>query len=300
MASIREMRQRIRSVKNLAQVTKALETVSASYVRKATQKVQASRPYADKAWELLLHLASQPGHTNLHPLLANRPEVNSILVVMITSDRGLAGAYNINMFREVYNRFGKSPVPVSYVAVGKKGRDMLIRRRMSLIADFIHLPGSVSYIDVSPIGRLVVDDFLKGDFDEVYLGYTHFHSMARQEPTITRLLPLEVKAAQENGRYGKVEETNHRSVFSYEPGQEELLSDLVPRFISLQVYHAVLSAQASEHAARMVAMRNASDNASELIKHLNLEYNKVRQNMITNDMLDIAGGAEALSQAAEE
>lgn len=291
MSSAREMRLRIRSIKNLSQVTRALETVSASKVRKATAAVTATRPYAEKAWKVLLHLARQPGSSALHPLLTERKTVNKVLVVMISGDRGLAGAYNVNILRHTLMHFRDFEQPVAYVSVGRKGRDLLVRRRKSVIAEFNNLPTPPSFLDVSAIGRLVVDDFLNGEYDQIYLAYTEFQNMLRQETVIRKLLPLDVDYSGEG-----INVTHHTSsVFSYEPDQGELLSQIIPRFTALQVYKAVLSAQASEHAARMVAMRNATDNAMDLVGALQLEYNKARQQAITNDILDIAGGAEALT-----
>lgn len=286
MPSAREMRLRIRSVKNIAQVTKALETVSASKVRRSMAAFMATKPYADKAWEVLLDLARQPGRANLHPLLVERPEVKNILVVMISSDRGLAGAYNVNILRHTLDSLASVEVPLSYVAVGRKGRDMLLRRAKKVVADFSHLPAAPSFLDVSAIGRLVVDDYLTEKFDQVLISYTEFKNMLRQEVVMRKLLPLEVEA--EPAVHGA------RSVFTYEPDAHDILGVIVPRFTALQIYRCILSAAASEHAARMVAMRNATDNAHELIDVLQLEYNKSRQQSITNEMLDITSGAEAL------
>lgn len=295
MASAREMRLRIKSVKNISQVTRALETVSASKVRKAINAVTATRSYATKAWQVLKHVAEQPGRDSLHPLLVNRKSVNNTLVVVITGDRGLAGAYNSNVIRFTAQRFDPNTAPVKYIAVGRKGRDLLIRRRKQVIADFSNLPAAPTFMDVSAIGRLAVDEFLKGNVDEVYLVYTDFVNMGRQIATVKKLLPLEL------GGEGRVEEYEHKSTsgpaaaYEYEPDQKEILDEIIPRFTALQVYQAILESQASEHAARMIAMRNATDNAKELISALQLAYNKVRQQGITNDILDIVGGAEALA-----
>ncbi len=286
MASTREMRLRIRSVKNLSQVTRALETVSASKVRRAMQADAATRPYSEKAWKVLVHLARQPVH-NLHPLLTDRESVRKVLVLMISSDRGLAGAYNINILRHTLDHFQKFEVPVAYVAVGRKGRDMLARRRKELVAEFSQLPSPPSFLDVSAIGRLLVNEFISGEVDEVYVAYTQFYTMLRQEPHVRKLLPLEVEPGH----------ANSHGVFTYEPDSTELINQIVPRFTAIQVYQAILSSQASEHAARMVAMRNATDNAMELIGELQLQYNKARQQAITNDMLDIVGGANAQVQS---
>ncbi len=294
MASAREMRLRIKSVKNISQVTRALETVSASKVRKAINAVTATRSYATKAWQVLRHVAEQPGRDSLHPLLAQRKSVNNSLVIVITGDRGLAGAYNSNVIRFASQRFDSNPVPVKYIAVGRKGRDLLIRRGKKVIADFSNLPAAPSFADVSAVGRLAVEEFQNGSVDEVYLLYTDFVNMGRQIATVKKLLPLELEGE------GLVEDFNLKSAgpaaaYEYEPDMRGILDEIIPRFTALQVYQAVLESQASEHAARMIAMRNATDNAKELVSALQLAYNKVRQQGITNDILDIVGGAEALA-----
>ncbi len=295
MASAREMRLRIRSVKNIAQVTRALEAVSASKVRKAVEQVENTRPYANKAWQVLKHVAGQPGRSVLHPLLTDRPEVKNTLVVLISSDRGLAGAYNTNIIRFNTQNFKNYKNSTQYITVGRKGRDLLMRRGGDVMAEFSDLPAAPSFMDVSAIGHLAVDEFLEGNVDEVYLVYTDYISMARQEPVIKKLLPLEVDdgddLVQEYGQQKKI-----AAAYIYEPDAEEILNEIIPNFTALQVYQAVLESLASEHAARMVAMRNATDNAHELVGALQLDYNKVRQQSITGDILDIAGGAEALAQ----
>jgi F-type H+-transporting ATPase subunit gamma len=289
------MRLRIRSVKNISQVTRALEAVSASKVRKAVAAVTATRAYATKAWQVLTHIAEQPGRTVLHPLLARRPEVNHVLAVVISGDRGLAGAYNTNIIRFVTQHFDHFELPVRYVAVGRKGRDLLLRRHKQVIAEFTNLPAAPSFADVSAIGRVAVEEFLKGEVDEVYLVYTDFINMVRQEPQIKKLLPLEIGEAAE-----RVQDFAHQrltAAYIYEPAEEELLDEIIPRFTALQVYQAILESLASEHAARMVAMSNATENAIELVSYLQLQYNKARQQTITSDLLDIAGGAEALAKS---
>ncbi len=296
MPSAREMRLRIRSVKNIAQVTRALQAVSASKVRKSVQAVAATRPYAEQAWKVLTHLTSQPGHAALHPMLKPHDKVNQILVVMISSDRGLAGAYNTNILRQTLLEFKNSGIPVSYVAVGRKGRDLLVRRGGKVIADFSNLPAAPSFMDTSAIGHLVVDGFLSGEYDEVFLAYTNFYNMGKQVPEIKKLLPLDV--ATHEHIHELTEKNASTAVFSYEPDQMEILNQIIPRFTSLQVYQAILESIASEHAARMIAMQNATDNAMELADILALDYNKARQQSITNDMLDIAGGAEALTKTS--
>jgi F-type H+-transporting ATPase subunit gamma len=295
MPSAREMRLRIRSVKNISQVTRALETVSASKVRKAMAAVTATRPYAEKAWKVIVHIARQPGSASLHPLLTEREEIKKVLVLMVSSDRGLCGAYNVNILRENLLFFRKFEQPVSYVSVGRKGRDLLLRRGKNVVADFSNLPSPLAYMDVSAVGRLVVEDFLKGVVDQVYLAFTDFHTMMKQDIVIRQLLPIKVEVAAPGVKGFNVTHKKSNAVFIYEPDQDEILSNIIPRFTSLQIYQSILSAQASEHAARMIAMRNATDNAQDLIRELQLDYNKARQQAITNEMLDITSGAEALN-----
>jgi F-type H+-transporting ATPase subunit gamma len=288
------MRLRIKSVKNISQVTRALETVSASKVRKAINAVTATRSYATKAWQVLKHVAEQPGRESLHPLLATRKTVNHTLAIVITGDRGLAGAYNSNVIRFTAARFDQNPAPVKYIAVGRKGRDLLIRRRKNVIADFSNLPAAPTFADVSAIGHLAVDAFMKGEVDEVYLVYTDFINMGRQVATVKKLLPLELDGSARVEEFGE-HHTGPAAAYEYEPDMRVILDEIIPRFTALQVYQAILESQASEHAARMIAMRNATDNAKELVGALQLAYNKVRQQAITSDILDIVGGAEALS-----
>jgi len=297
MPNIREVRDRIKSVKNIAQVTRALQAVSASNVRKSMQALMNTRPYATTAWQVLTHIAAQPGKENLHPLLTSREKVDNILVVLVTGDRGLAGAYNSNIVRFTLQRFKDMQTPVKYITVGRKGRDLMIRRRQQVIAEFSNLPAAPTFGDVSAIGRIAVDDFLDGRADEVYLLYTDFVSMALQVPTIKKLLPLEITDREDRVMITGRGERGMAAAYLYEPGQIQILDEIVPRFTALQVFQAVMESLASEHAARMVAMKNATDSASALADALQLEYNKVRQQAITNEMLDIAGGAEALTQA---
>lgn len=290
MPSTREMRMRIKSVQNLAQVTKAMETVAASRVRKAVAANAASKPYSEKAWKVLIHLARQPGSTTLHPLLSARTPIRNVLVIMVSGDRGLAGSYNVNILRNTLFFFDQFSQTVDYLSVGKKGRDLLLRRQANVIAEFTALKSPVTFLEVSPIARLVIDDFKNQVYDQVYLSYTNFESMTRQQPVIRKILPLEVEYS---GSGSNVTHTKSNSVFTYEPDQNEILDEVVPRFIATQIYQSILSSQASEFAARMLAMHNAADNARQLVGLLKLEYNKVRQQIITNEMLDIVGGASA-------
>jgi F-type H+-transporting ATPase subunit gamma len=295
----------MRSVKNISQVTRALEAVSASKVRRAQQAVLATRAYASKALQVLRHLGQQPGKgTNLHPLFEQRGEVRAITVLLITSDRGLCGAYNTNILRYTLNFTRKQSAPVRFIAVGKKGRDMLVRRRQNLIGEFINLPGNPDFKDVSTVGALAVDEFRSGHADEVYLAYTDYVNTLRQDPRLRLLLPLRPESAEVREAAGGVAASapapsKVQAAYIYEPSPEALLDVIVPRFTQLQVYQAILEAMASEHSARMVAMRNATDAAKDLLGVLQLQYNKARQLSITSDLLDIAGGVEALAKARQ-
>lgn len=297
MPSARQMRLRIRSVGNIAQLTRALQAVSASRVRKAEQAVRATRPYAEKAWQVLQRLAKEPTRNVLHPLLTERAEVRHSLVVVITSDRGLAGAYNTNVLRFALQEFRDAPHPVAFVIVGRKGRDVMARRRVQIRAEFSGLPAEPSFADVSPIGRIAIDDYLSRAADQVHLVYTDYVNLLTQIPRRKKLLPLEVPAAEDEAER---KPAGIPAAYIYEPSAAELVDAIVPRLTSLQIFQAVLESMASEHAARMVAMRNATENARELGAALRLTYNKARQQGITSDILDIVGGVEALAETNEQ
>jgi F-type H+-transporting ATPase subunit gamma len=296
MASAREMRLRIRSIKNIGQVTRALEAVSASKVRKAQQAVLATRAYSHKAQEILADLGNQPGSiAQLHPLLTARPTVKAIDLILVTGDRGLAGAYNSNIVREAYLFARQQSVPVRWITVGRKGRDLIYRRRGNIVSEFSGLPAAPGSLDIAPIARTVIDDFLTGTIDEVYVAYTNFVNTLKLVPTVRKLLPFSATMHEEHTQTSS--SSGARLPFIYEPDATELLNVIVPRFAQLQVLQSVLESVASEHSARMVAMRNATDNAEELVGSLTLDYNKARQLAITSDLLDIVGGAEALAKS---
>jgi F-type H+-transporting ATPase subunit gamma len=297
MATAQEMRLRIQGVSNIAQVTRALEAVSASKVRQAQQALFATRPYTTKAWDILQHLSRQPGRDYIHPLLFQRPEVDQILVVLITGDRGLAGAYNTNIVRFTLQRFRDAVVPVRYIVVGRKGRDMLARRGHDIIAEFSDLPAAPTFSDVSAIGRLAVQEYLQDHVDQVFLVYTDYVNLLKQIPEVKLLLPLEVEDRGESVEPWEQQKSTVEPTYIYEPSEERLIEQIVPRLTELQVYQAIQESLASEHAARMVAMRSATENANELVTALRLAYNKARQKTITREILDIVGGAEALTAA---
>lgn len=304
MATLREIRRRIRSVQNISQVTRAMQMVSASKMRRAQEQALATREYSEKAWELLVHLASRPTEEGQHPLLEKRP-VACTGLVLITADKGLAGGYNHNIIRRAVQFIRESQTPVKVMTIGRRGRDFLLRLGVEIIAEQSDLPSQPRLLDVLPTAHVAIDDFEKGVFDEVYLAYTLFHNTMNYEPVILRLLPIytseELQADVRSGKllpdFSRIEPAG-TGEYIYEPDVRALLDTIVPRFTELQIYQAVLESLASEHSARMVAMRNATDNAQEMIEDLTGLYNRLRQEAITNEILDIAGGAEALAQLA--
>lgn len=294
MANAREVKQRIKSVKNISQVTRALQAVSASKVRKAINQLEDTRPYSVKAWQVLQHIAEQPDRSTLHPMLAEHAEVKKIIAIVISGDRGLAGAYNSNIIRVADQWAETIDVPVKYITVGKRGRDQLLRRGKDILAEFCDLPSQPTYNDISPVGYIAVDQFLDDEIDEVYLIYTKFINRMNHKPVVKKILPLDPDPEDRVTDFEDIGKLVGGYIF--EPDQKSLLEEIIPRFTVLQVFHAVIESLASEHSARMVAMKNATDNATDLADALQLEYNKARQQAITNEMLDIAGGAEAVSE----
>src|SRR5688572_12354167 len=294
MASARDIQRRIRSVKNIAKVTGALETVAASRVRRAQAQTLATRAYARAALDILADIGKRAKGEVTHPLLAEREEVKNVLVVLMTSDRGLAGPYNTNVVRYAIDFEKSQTLPVSYITIGKKGRDLMLRRGSRIIAEFSDLPAQPSILDITAITRMIIDDFLNGVIDEVHIVYTEFINTLRQEPRVLRLLPLK---PEESEAAEGMASTGPQAVYEFEPSADAILDEILPRFTELVLFQSLLESLASEHSARMVAMRNATDNANALVDDLTLSYNKARQLAITSEMLDIVGGAEALASA---
>lgn len=299
MATERELKKRIASIKNIAQVTSALAAVSTSKMQRAQKQVKATRVYAAKAFEILNNLAAQPGvGESGHPLLTSRTQIKNTAIVLITSDRGLAGAYNTNIVARTERFIHALSTPAQVITVGRKGRDLMVRRGYNVVASFDNIPDPPSTRDTSPVAQVVVDDYLAGKVDQVFIAYTDFINIVTRMPIVKQLLPLkpldfEGMAVAEYVKSVDLSGVSNR-VYSYEPEPAALLNVIVPRFTDLQVYQSVLESLASEHSARMMAMQNATDNASVLIDELTLQRNKARQSSITSEILDIVGGAEAL------
>ena len=284
MANIRIIRRRIRSVQNSAKITKAMQMIAASKMRRAQQLTLAGRPYSEKMGNVLANLAAQPAEAEeVHPLLRHR-EVKRIEVILTIPYRGLCGGLNSNLNRATGRFIVEQNVPVSLVTVGRKGRDFMVRFGREVRAVFINLGDRPSVADILPIAHLVIEDYTNGYVDQVLVSYSQFVSTAIQRPVMQKLLPVEPASLPPGQAVGYI----------YEPRSLEVLSALLPRFVEMQLYHALLENIAREHSARMVAMRAATDNALDMIDSLTLMLNKARQESITRELLDIVGGAAAL------
>ncbi|OGO73729.1 MAG: ATP synthase F1 subunit gamma [Chloroflexi bacterium RIFCSPLOWO2_12_FULL_71_12] len=285
MPSERDLRRRLRSIRNIRQVTQAMQTVAASRMRRAQTAVTASRPYEERLRTVLNDLGPY-ADPEFEPLLARRP-VKRVLVVLVTSDRGLVGAMNTNLLRATL-RFIQTKPAVSWLAVGRKGIAAVRRVRGSAVAEFQGLGDRPTSTDTGVISRVLRDEFTSANVDEVHLAFTRFVNTLRQVPTIRRILPL-VPEEEDIDELPPLQ-------YIFEPDPATVLNAILPRLIDVTVYQSVLESIASEQSARMVAMRNATENAGELIDELQLASNKARQSKITKEMLEIASGAEALAK----
>lgn len=289
MASGREIRRRIRSVKNVAQITKAMEMVAASKMRRAQRNVLATRPYADRLHDVMSELTSRMGASaRKGTLLDVRTSVKNVAVVVVTPDRGLAGSLVSNVLRRVgsfvldQRAQGRN---VDTYAIGKKGRDFLARTRQNLAAEVIKIGDAPGLVDTLGISNNIIEGFREGRYDEVYMIYSEFVNTLVQRPAVKRLLPIEPPSGKSEGKSFD---------YNYEPDQSEVLSELLPRFVEVQLYQAVLENIASFYSAQMVAMRNATDNAKELVRDLTLSFNKTRQAGITNEVSEITAATAAM------
>ncbi|HWO93593.1 MAG TPA: ATP synthase F1 subunit gamma [Dehalococcoidia bacterium] len=299
MANIRIIRRRIRSVQSTAKITKAMELVAASKMRRAQERALAGRPYAEQLREVLSHLAEQTGGdidptgaTVLHPLLVQRSPVRRALIIEITTDRGLCGGLNANLNRRTAAlalELRGQGIEVSLVNVGRKGREFFGRTGYPIEAEFANLPDYPAMADTLAISHVAVTDFLEGRADRVLIVYPRFINTTIQRPEVLQLLPVQPPETTETI-------TAKYADYIFEPSPEEVLETLVPRYVETQLYVTVLEKAASEQSARMVAMRNASDAAADMIQDLTLTYNKTRQEQITKELLDVVGGAQALTR----
>jgi F-type H+-transporting ATPase subunit gamma len=283
MPDIRKIRRRIKGVRNIAKITRAMEMIAASKMKKAQERGLAGRPYSEKIRQVIADLAALPETTLQHPLLQSRPE-ERITVIHITPDRGFCGGLNANLNRKLVNFILEQKKPVDVIAVGRKGREFAARSGVKLSAEFSGLGDAPSFLDSLPISNIVISEYSAGKTDKVLISHPHFVSTLVQKPVFKQLLPVvpAVIPGAQNVDY------------LYEPGAQEVLNALLPRFVEMEIYHAILESIASEHSARMVAMRNATESANELIGDLTLLYNKARQETITRELLDLIGGVAAL------
>ncbi len=285
MANIRLIRRRIRGVQSITKITRAMEMIATSKMRKAQERGLAGRPYSEKIHQVIADLAALPqAEGALHPLLQRRP-VAKIAIIHITPDRGLCGGLNANINRRTGSYILQQSAPVTLICVGRKGLDFMRRYGRDVKAEFTGLGDQPGLLDTTPIARIIIDDYTNGVIDTAFLAYTQFVTTLTQRPVVVPILPVEPATIP---RLQNVD-------YIYEPRPDVVLGALLPRFVEMQIYHAILESIASEQSARMVAMRNATDNGKELVDDLTLMYNKARQEGITKELLDITGGVAALT-----
>ena len=315
MAKTKEISRRIKSVTSTKKITRAMEMVAASKMRKAIEAVLKTRTYANLSWETVLHLSKNSKNqskSSLHPLLTKRNEIKKAAVILITSNRGLCGGYNSAIINKVKESIKKYPeVPVEFILVGKKG-EIVYNQKQTVAAQFPKSDLLSDAQEVDPIVSLVMQDYLSGKYDKVFVAYTDFVSAVSQIPRMKQLLPVDIDS--EDGYLGIVadpkisvdkklimeKEKKHLNSQSgqeyiFEPSPEEVLDQMIPRLLAVQIYQAMLEANASEHSAAMTAMHQATEAATDMVKELTLFYNKARQASITAEIAEISAGANALA-----
>lgn len=295
MANLRDIRRRIKSVKNTAQITKAMQLVAASKMKKAQDQAVSGRSYADLLNKVLVNLKEYTGEED-HPLLKEQ-EGSRELVILVTTDKGLCGPLNTNLLRLTMEQVGKD---ADFITIGNKGRQALVRAKRNIVADF-SVKDPVAFPEVKPVAEFVMEKFLAGDYDKVTVAFTNFKNTISQEPLLETLLPIspielgKAKGYEGVGKDAVVSEgAAHYGGYIFEPDARGVLDMIVPQYVGYQLYQMVLESRASEHSARMVAMKAATDNAKQMIKDLTLEYNKQRQAAITAELLEITTAMRAL------
>ncbi len=284
MPSTIDLRRRLRSVKNTQQITKAMKMVAAAKLRRAQERMMAARPYSAALREVLASVSTRVD-VNKHPLLAEREQEKKVLLLVVAADRGLAGAFNTNVLRAAVNAVAeKGWEHVELVPIGRKAFDFFKRRTLTIRRQPLHVYQALSLETAREIAKEASEDFLSGEFDAVYVVYNEFKSIIAQRVTVERLLPLERTWASDN---------EPAIDYIYQPSPEQILSDLLPKHIEFQLYRVLLESAAAEQGARMTAMESATKNASEMISHLTLTYNRIRQAAITKEIIEIVSGAAA-------
>jgi F-type H+-transporting ATPase subunit gamma len=294
MAQLKDVKLKISAVKKTKQITKAMNMVAASKLRGAQTNMEGFRPYAAKFAEVLGSLAEKAGD-EASPLLSPREEVKAINIVLCTSDRGLCGGFNANLINKAKS-FAKEQealgVEITFTNFGKKGRDWARKQGYKIASEHLGIVGSRFGFNIASIsGGALIEDFLNGNYDEVYIIFSEFYSVARQNPVLKKILPIPPIEKEEEAEKEKKE---YIAEHIAEPSPEEVLGQMLPRNIYVQLYSALLETSTSEHAARMSAMDNATKACNDMLVNLTLLYNKARQAAITADLMDIVGGAEAL------
>jgi F-type H+-transporting ATPase subunit gamma len=289
MPSTIDIRRRIRSVKNSQQITKAMKMVAAAKLRRAQERMMAARPYSAGLRQVLASLASRIDLVSTHPLLQQRETEEKVLLLIVTADRGLCGAFNTNVIRGAQNAIAEKGWPhVELLPIGRKGNDFFRRRTLPIRRSATHVYQALSLDTAREIAQELTNDFVSGEVDAVYVIYNEFKSIMTQRVTLERLLPLEPQAETRAGNAPEID-------YIYEPGPEQILNDLLPKHIEFQLYRILLESAAAEQGARMTAMEAATKNASEIISHLTLTYNRIRQAAITKEIIEIVSGAAAAS-----
>ena len=289
MATLRDIRRKIAAVKKTQQITKAMNMVAAAKLRGAQQRMENFRPYAE-AFQLMLRNLASGVEPEIHPFFQKAPEVKKVGLVLMTADRGLCGSFNVNLINAAYKfiqQKAAEDIEVAVTCVGRKGRDFYRRRQADMPRFFVDVWNKFDYTDAILVGRDVMSDFLSGEVQEVYLVHAQFLNVAIQRPVMVKLLPIEPEEA-------AAEEAGPTSEYIFEPPVAQFLEYLLPKYLNTVLYHGFLENSASEHAARMTAMDNASNNCKDMITNLTLIMNKARQAAITKELMDIVGGAEAL------
>lgn len=285
MASLRDIRRRIKGVKNIRQVTRAMNMIAAARLRRAQAKAESARPYADRLTTILQDVVSSGGALR-HPLMAQRP-IRRVALIVVSADRGLCGAFNAGILRDATRFLREQTVPVDLFTVGRKARDHFQRLGANVVAHFPQPSRDVKLEEFTKISQQIISDYGTGKYDQVTLVYVKFVSVLKSVPTVTALLPLAppAKADKPAG-----------AAYEFEPAAEELLNTLLPQYVEVLLYRALVESLASEQAARMVAMKSATDSASDMIQGLTREYNSARQGSITTALLEVVAGADAMKK----
>ncbi len=293
-------------MRSTKQVTRTMQLVAASKMRRAQMQALQSQAYAERAFDILMHLPHQTDENLSHPLFEARP-IKRTTVLLFTSDKGLCGSFNSSLIRQTLETIKKLPKEsVSFITIGRKGREAILRLGYNVIADFSLLPDKADFSHVAPVARMALDQYMNKETDQVILAYKHFVSTARQNSLNAVLLPLSPANFLETVKQLAGKESSDRTPdpdkfkYLFEPDPKTVFDMLLPRFTEMQIFQAFLESRASEHSSRMIAMKNATDAADDIVSNLTLVFNKARQESITSEIAEISGGAEALKGSAEE